>query len=255
MPILLIILFFVTAVLYAAVGFGGGSTYNALLVLTGTDYRILPTIALACNVIVVTGGMIKYAQTGALSLRRMLPFLITSIPAAWIGGRIPISETVFVGLLGIALFLSGARLALQKEGVTKDSALRENFPLPVALLSGGGIGLISGLVGIGGGIFLAPVLYLARWGNPRQIAAACSLFILLNSLSGLGGQITKLQDHEVLSLALPYWPLLITVLLGGQIGSWLGAKGLKASWMKKLTAILILYVSVRLIIRFIALVT
>ena len=250
MPIHLPVLFFLTAVLYAAVGFGGGSTYNALLVLSGTDYRILPSIALACNVIVVTGGVIKYSQSGALSFRRMIPFLTTSIPAAWIGGRIPVSEAFFVGLLGSALFLSAIRLLLQREKDAREDQADASFSLPLALGLGGGIGLVSGLVGIGGGIFLAPVLYLTRWGNPRQIAAACSLFILLNSLSGLGGQIAKLQDHEVLSLVTPYWPLLVCVLAGGQIGSWLGAKGLDPKWLKNLTAVLILYVSIRLLFRF-----
>ena len=87
MPILLAILFFITAAFYAAVGFGGGSTYNALLVLNGTDYRILPSIALGCNIIVVTGGVIRFWQAGHLRIARLVPFLAASVPAAWIGGR------------------------------------------------------------------------------------------------------------------------------------------------------------------------
>lgn len=103
MTIALGLLFFVTAAIYASVGFGGGSTYNALLVLHGTDYRILPGIALVCNILVVAGGVIRFHFARQLSVQRLLPFLITSVPAALLGGRIPLSETLFVGLLGGAL--------------------------------------------------------------------------------------------------------------------------------------------------------
>ncbi len=252
MPLTLPVLFFVTAVFYAAVGFGGGSTYNALLVLNGTDYRILPAIALACNITVVTGGVWRFASAGQLSLRRTAPFLAASIPAAWLGGRLPVPEMVFIGLLGSALLLSGLRLAFmgdasQLAGNGEPSPATENKPASFA--AGGAIGLLSGIVGIGGGIFLAPVLYLMRWGTPRQIAGACSLFILANSISGLIGQTMKLNDADVLSAALPYWPLLICVLIGGQIGSWFGSAGLKPVYIKKLTAILILYVAIRLLWR------
>lgn len=242
----LVPLFFLTALLYAAVGFGGGSTYNALLVLYGVDYRILPTIALACNIIVVSGGVWRFSRAGQIQVARFWPFLITSIPAAWIGGRLPVEEIVFIGLLGFALLASGLRLLFmaQPKAITayKDSPL-----LPLAI--GAGLGLLSGIVGIGGGIFLAPILYLIGWGTARQIAAACSLFILLNSISGLGGQITKLGDAALLTQILPFWPLLVAVLIGGQIGSWLGAGKLQAVWMKRMTAILILYVAARLLWR------
>lgn len=253
MPLaLLAAFFFVTAVLYAAVGFGGGSTYNALLVLNGTDYRILPAIALTCNIVVVIGGVWRFAGAGLLRLRAMAPFLAASVPAAWLGGRIPVSETLFVGLLGGALLASGLRLALQP-GTSDAAPVRADTPVALALLAGGAIGLLAGLVGIGGGIFLAPVLYLMRWGEPREIAAGCSLFILANSLSGLAGQAMKLQDMAILSLALDYWPLPLIVLAGGQIGSWLATSGLRPDWVKRLTAVLILYVAMRLIWAWLAL--
>lgn len=248
MSALLGIGFFITAILYAAVGFGGGSTYNALLVLNGTDYRILPSLALACNILVVSGGVVRFWRSGHISLKRLAPFLIASVPAALIGGRIPVSETLFVGLLGGALLLSGLRLALQRSPNIKADTPTPANPI-LSLGVGGAIGLISGLVGIGGGIFLAPVLYLTRWGNPKQIAAACSVFILANSLSGLTGQIIKLSDTAVLSLAKPYWPLLLCVLVGGQLGSWLASERLSPVMIKRLTAVLILYVAARLLWR------
>jgi len=248
MPLYLIGLFFVVAAIYAAVGFGGGSTYNALLVLNGTDYRILPAIALACNIVVVSGGVWRFSKEKLLDVKALLPFLLASVPAAWIGGRIPVSETVFIGLLGGALLISGARLLLQREFVfdTKD---KRSIPSWLASLTGGAIGLLSGLVGIGGGIFLAPVLYSLHWDTPRKIAAACSLFILVNSAAGLSGQVMKLSDTEMLILAIPYWPLLPAVFIGGYIGSWMASKRFDPVILKRLTAALILYVAARLIIR------
>jgi hypothetical protein len=239
--------------LYAAVGFGGGSTYNALLVLNGTDYRILPSIALACNIIVVTGGVIRFWRAGHMDVRRLIPFLVASIPAAWIGGRLPVSEILFVGLLGSALLLSGLHLAFQPASKQAIRGYPHKTSAPVGLGVGGAIGLLSGIVGIGGGIFLAPVLYFLRWGNPREIAAACSFFILSNSISGLTGQVMKLQDADVLALALPYWPVLPCVFVGGQIGSWLASERMPATLIKRLTAILVLYVAARLLFRWLAL--
>ncbi len=248
MPLLLALAFLITATLYAAVGFGGGSTYSALLSLNGTDYRILPVITLACNVIVVSGGIWRFSREGLLPLRRLTPFLAASAPAALIGGRLPVAESVFVGLLGTALLLSGLRLLVQKKESLSDES-ETDIPLPIALGAGGAIGLLSGIVGIGGGIFLAPLLYRMKWAGPRTIAAACSLFILANSLSGIGGQILKLQDSSLIGLAAPYWPLLLAVLIGGQIGSWLAAQGLSQVWIKRMTSVLILYVALRLLWR------
>lgn len=251
MSAILPVLFFLTALIYAAVGFGGGSTYNALLVLSGVDYTIQPTIALICNIVVVTGGVWRFSSAGEMQLSRFWPFLVTSIPAALIGGRLPISEDVFIGLLGFALLVSGIRLLVQPPANPKTET-SNNFSFSIAATTGGLIGLLSGLVGIGGGIFLAPVLYLLKWGTARQIAAACSLFILLNSISGLAGQVSKLGDMRLISDLVPYWPLMVSVLIGGQIGSWVGSGKLRADWMKRATAILILYVAARLLWRIFA---
>ena len=252
MPLVLVFLFFITAALYASVGFGGGSTYNALLVLSGADYRILPAIALTCNIIVVAGGTYAFTRAGQMRWRRLAPFLVTSVPAALIGGRIPISETVFIGALGFSLLAAGLHLALDRNRDV-DSETR---PLTPALAwgVGGAIGFLSGLVGIGGGIFLAPVLYLIHWGKPKEIAAACSIFILVNSVSGLMGQLLKLGELNALSLIGSYWVLFPAVLIGGQIGSRLANFGLSSLTIKRLTAVLILYVSARLLLRWYGLV-
>ena len=245
---LLTFFFFVTALLYAAVGFGGGSTYNALLVLQGADYLLIPSIALVCNVIVVTGGVWRFSCAGHLPLRALTPFIVTSIPAAWIGGRIPVSETFFIGALGFALLAAGLQLVFEQRQKSDAPKISET-PLPLALAVGVALGFLAGLVGIGGGIFLAPILYLLRWGTPRDIAGACSFFILVNSLAGLIGQTMKLGDLGALNGFLEYWPLFLAVLIGGQIGSHLGSVGLSAVIIKRLTAVLILYVAARLLLR------
>ena len=244
-------LFALTALLYAMVGFGGGSTYNALLVLSGTDYRILPAIALTCNIIVVAGGTWRFWRAGHVSWRRILPWVGISVPAAWIGGRLPISETVFVGALGGSLLVAGLQLAFERRGVIAPGEAWTP-PLALSLAIGAALGLLAGLVGIGGGIFLAPVLYLLRWGTPREIAGTCSVFILVNSIGGLAGQLTKLGDLGAAGLLWDYWLLLPAVLIGGQIGSRLGSARIPPLIVKRLTAVLILYVAARLIWRWFA---
>jgi len=249
MTMLLAVLFFITALLYACVGFGGGSTYNALLVLSETDYRLLPFIALTCNIIVVSGGVWHFSRGRHIDIRKILPWVIISVPAAWLGGYIAVPEKVFIGLLGSLLLLSGIKMLWPEKDSTLLQQTKKTFPF-VPPLIGGALGFVAGLTGIGGGIFLAPVLHLLRWSEPRNIAGTCSLFILVNSLSGLVGQTMKLGEINILPLALSYWYLLPTVLVGGQIGSWMGAERINSAVIKKLTALLILYVSIRLLFRF-----
>jgi uncharacterized protein len=242
------ILFAITAALYASVGFGGGSTYNALLVLAGTDYRVLPAIALACNIIVVTGGTVRYAREGVMPWRRALPIALVAAPFAWAGGLTPISQQAFIGLLGLGLFLAGLLMLVQRQ--RESAGVRETGWKDYGI--GAGIGYFSGLVGIGGGIFLSPFLHLTRWGGAKPIAATASLFILVNSIAGLGGQLSKLGGAGVEAAAAQYWPLALAVLVGGQLGTHLGLKLLSESWIRRLTAGLVLYVAARLIWQFFA---
>ncbi len=242
-------LFFMTAMLYASVGFGGGSTYNALLVLVETDYRILPSIALLCNLIVVSGGTYRFTRAGHVNWRRIMPWIFTSVPAAWLGGYLHISEVLFVGLLGFSLLAAGLRMLLgQKNEEQAGQSPLSRWPA-LAPVIGTVLGLLAGLVGIGGGIFLAPVLHLLRWDNARRIAATCSVFILVNSIAGLIGQAMKLSNMALLSYMAAYWMLFPAVLVGGQIGSYMGAKRLNPDMLRLLTSILILYVAGRLLLR------
>ncbi len=239
--------FFITALLYASVGFGGGSTYNALLVLSGADYRILPAIALLCNIIVVSGGVWRFGAGGHIDIRKIAPWIAASVPFAWIGGRLPVSEAVFIGLLGAALAAAGLRMMFQRDPAPIEQMRAQ--PAWLAATIGAGLGFLSGLVGIGGGIFLAPILYIMRWDTPRAIAGACALFILVNSISGLAGQTAKLGDMALIAEFGAYWPLFPAVLIGGQIGSRLGSAGLSETLLRRMTAILVLYVAARLLLR------
>jgi uncharacterized membrane protein YfcA len=240
-------LFFLTALLYGAAGFGGGSTYNALLVLAGTDYRSVPVIALACNILVVTVGSWRFARSGHVYWGRIWPLFVLSIPFAWLGGRLVVAEMVFVGLLAASLLVAGLLMLWQplweKEAPV---GVRSRWLEPVA---GGALGFLAGVVGIGGGIFLAPLLYMLRWGPPKAIAGTSAVFILANSLSGLAGQLAKGSGAAGQALA-AYWPLFPAVLVGGLIGSTLGSGRLDPKYVRILTALLILYVAARLAMRF-----
>ena len=247
----LIAMFGLTALLYASVGFGGGSTYTALLVLFDIDYRLIPVIALACNILVVGGNSVRYARQGLIDYRKTLPLIALSVPAAWMGARLEISEFVFIGLLWIALLLSGLRLIIARQAREAQSN-GTPVAMPIAASLGAGIGFYAGLVGIGGGIFLAPILHFLRWGKTKTIAATCSLFILVNSIAGLSGQITKLArstNTVDLNVALAYWPLLPAVFIGGFIGNHWGVFKLSDVIFKRLTGALILFVAIRLALR------
>ena len=158
--IILPILFFVTALIYSSVGFGGGSTYLAILLIWGVPYTIFPIIALVCNIIVVSGNSINFIRSKNINFNLLFPYLTGSIPFAFIGGSI--------------------------------------------------IGFMSGIVGIGGGIFLSPLLFLMKAGYPRHITSSASLFILINSIFGIAGQLTK---DQVLDQVITYWPLFLSVLI------------------------------------------
>ncbi len=250
MPLLLLTaLFFIVAVAYSAVGFGGGSSYNALLILSGMDYRLVPAIALSCNILVVTGGVYHHLKAKTLSLDQLLPFILLSVPMAWIGGRLAVTEQVFVGLLGFSLLIAAMQMLVkQRTAAVQHDFGRKQYWL-VSTVLGGGIGLLAGITGIGGGIFLAPLIYLLRLAPARTVAGITSGFILVNSIAGLIGQTMKTGAYSPADDLVGAWPLFVVVVAGGQIGSRLGAYRLPETWIKRLTALLILYVALRLIWR------
>ena len=244
---LLAILFLATALLYSSVGFGGGSTYLALLLLWEIPYLVFPVIALSCNIIVVSGNCFNYIRAGNLNLRLLYPYLIGSIPLAYVGGSLPVEKQLFEILLFIVLLVAGILLLFNFKSYNDKEESYKEIPIFVSVLIGGLLGLISGVLGIGGGIFLSPILFLIRAGRPKYIATTASLFILINSISGLIGQLTK---NAVLAEIQNYWYLLIAVFVGGQIGNFLNLKIFPARILALVTAFLVLFVGIRMGIRF-----
>ena len=229
----LIAAFFITALLYASVGFGGGSTYAALLALSGLDYRLLPVLALACNIVVVAGSSVRFARAEVTPWRGALLLTALAAPAAFLGGLTPIDEATFMLLLGASLVLTGITMLMP----TADGS--DAMPMQFARL-----------VGIGGGIFLAPLLHLTRWNNARAVAATASFFILVNSLFGLAGQLIKSGSGVLSGAVAGGFALLISVAIGGQIGSLLAVRVLPLRWIRWLTAALVTIVGARLLFGF-----
>ena len=240
---LLAILFLVVAILYSSVGLGGGSTYFALLLIWGIPYFIFPVIALSCNIIVVSGNCLNYIRAGNFNLRLLIPYLIGSVPSAYIGGSLPIEKRLFEILLFLSLSVAGFLLLLNIKSYNDKEEGYRKIPIPVSILIGVILGFISGIVGIGGGIFLSPILILIKAGKSRHIVTTASLFILINSISGIIGQLTK---NAVLLEALNYWYLLAVVLIGGQVGNFLNLKIFSARILVLLTAILVISVAARI---------
>jgi len=241
--IILSILFFITAILYSSVGFGGGSTYLALFLIWDVPYYIFPIIALFCNMIVVSGNSYNYIKAGNLNIKLLLPYLVGSVPLAFIGGSLSIDKNFFEIFLFFILSTAGVLLLINFKSYDYDIGDYRKVPIIISIIIGCFLGLISGVVGIGGGIFLSPILFLLRAAKPKHIVTAASVFILINSLLGILGQLTK---DLVLNEILDYWFLIIIVLIGGQIGNFLNLKILPTRILALITASLVIFVSIRI---------
>ena len=247
--IILSILFFVTALIYSSVGFGGGSTYLAILLIWGVPYTIFPVIALVCNIIVVSGNSINFIRSKNININLLFPYLIGSIPFAFIGGSITIEKSLFEILLFCVLLVAGIFLLIESKSFNKERIKINQIPKLLSISIGSIIGFMSGIVGIGGGIFLSPLLFLMKAGYPRHITSSASLFILINSIFGIAGQLTK---DQILDQVIIYWPLFLSVLVGGQIGSVLNIKFLPNKILALLTSFLVIFVAIRIGIKLIA---
>ena len=244
--IILSIFFFITAIFYSSVGFGGGTTYLALMLIWDIPYYIFPILALICNIIVVSGNSINYVRSGNLNLKLLTPYLIGSIPFAFFGASISISKELFEILLFVILIIAGIFLLIESKSFNDDQIKINSIPKIISLLIGSIIGFISGIIGIGGGIFLSPILFLMKAGYPKQIATTASLFILINSIFGVAGQLTK---DIVFDEFLNFWPLFIAVLIGGQIGNFLNIKFLSGKTLATITSLLVMFVAIRMGLR------
>ena len=244
--IILSIFFFITAIFYSSVGFGGGSTYLALMLIWDIPYYIFPILALICNIIVVSGNSINYVRSGNLNLKLLTPYLMGSIPFAFFGASISITKELFEILLFVILIIAGIFLLIESKSFNNDQIKINSIPKIISLLIGSIIGFTSGIIGIGGGIFLSPILFLMKAGYPKQIATTASLFILINSIFGVAGQLTK---DIVFDEFLNFWPLFIAVLIGGQIGNFLNIKFLSGKTLAIITSLLVIFVAIRMGLR------
>lgn len=234
---ILLFSFLLIALIYSSVGFAGGSSYLAVLSVSlfGLSFPVIRSTALFCNIIVATGGVIVFYREGKLSLKECWPYILISVPMSYVGGFWPIQESTFFVLLGMTLVIVPFFLWFQPGENTVKTEINTKSLLQKSAL-GGAIGLLSGLVGIGGGIFLSPALHLLRWSESKRISATASLFILVNSIGGLAGQFKRGIPEFSLEFLIP---LLAAVLIGGQIGSRLGAKTFNAIYIRRITAVLI----------------
>ncbi|MCT4640846.1 MAG: sulfite exporter TauE/SafE family protein [Bacteriovoracaceae bacterium] len=241
-PEYLIFTFAFVALFYSLVGFGGGSSYIALMLLSGVSYKYIPIIALTCNLIVVCSSAFHYIKNKQVQWNFVIPFILSSIPMSLLGGSIKIEQQTFKLILSITLLIASIKMMSFKNKTYNTFRLPSK---PISIFLGGFIGFISGLIGIGGGIFLSPILYTLKWAHPKTIASSCSIFILFNSLFGIFGQLSKTSHFINLINILP---LLTAVLVGGQIGSYLGSNKLKPRNVERITGILIFIISVRILL-------
>lgn len=243
----LLFFFFVIAFVYASVGFGGGSSYLAVLAMYTLPFQEIRLIALFCNIIVVTGGTILFIRNNQVNWKKIIPLVLVSVPMAFLGASLRIEQDVFFVLLGCSLLFAAVLLWIRKRNAVVESvavADQKNYTRDGLL--GGSIGLLSGMVGIGGGIFLSPVLNLIKWDTAKKIAATASFFILVNSVAGIAGQLSQLPATIDFTRILL---LGIAVLLGGQLGSRIAIAKFNLLFIRRLTAVLIFVAGLEVLYR------
>ena len=236
---MLAILFILTAALYSSIGLGGGSTYIALLVLVGISTADIPITALTCNICVVSINLLRY-RGAPFPYRTLVPLLCASVPMAYLGGQMEISPALFQLLLGTVLIISGFSIGIKRAQIS--------FTIPMTIghciIIGSILGGLAGLVGIGGGIFLIPILHTYNI-EPAQIARISSGFILFNSIAGIIGQFGKI-DNFLFPFGLML--LVIAVLIGALLGTQLHLKRLSKTHIQRISMILIVGVGCRLLL-------
>ena len=238
--LLLVALFFAAALLYASVGHAGASAYLAAMALVGTAPVTMRPTALVLNLFVAAIVVVRFARAGHLPWRSLLPLAVGSIPMAFVGGSIDLPGEVYRPLVAAALLVGAWRLATATAPALDDTSRR--VPMPAGVLSGAAIGLLAGLTGTGGGIFLTPLAVLAGWTGTRDASGLSGAFILLNSVAGLAGLLT---GGVSLPPALPAW--VAAVAAGGLIGSWLGAARFSVLILRRVLALVLVLAAAKLV--------
>jgi uncharacterized protein len=235
----IIIFFFIVAFVYASVGFGGGSSYLAILALYALPFKEIRLIALLCNIIVVTGGTVVFIRNKQTDWKKIIPVAVFSIPLAFLGAKMKISQDTFFIILGCSLLVAAILLWIKtKPGDPDVIKKQDSWHYAKDGVIGGAIGFLSGMVGIGGGIFLSPLLNLMKWDTAKKIAATASVFILVNSISGIAGQLSNFSS-EINYNRIIF--LCAAVLVGGQMGSRMGAIKFNPLIIRRVTAILVFF--------------
>jgi hypothetical protein len=231
---------FAVAALYASVGHGGASGYIAVLSLTALSPAEISTTALVLNILVAGIALISFARAGHLSMRRTWPFLLGSVPAAFAGGLIRVPDHTYYILVAVVLIVAAIRLVLPV--LTTQDNLASSAPRNSTAISlGAGIGLLSGIVGVGGGIFLSPLMMLKRWAAAKQTAATAACFVTINSVAGLLG---RLSSGSLDMGNIGFWPVI--ALAGGLLGSHLGARRFPTPVIRTALAAVLMIAAVKL---------
>ncbi len=241
----LLFFFFAISFVYASVGFGGGSSYLAILALYALPFKEVRLIALICNIVVVTGGTILYIRNNQVSWKKVIPLVLLSVPMAFWGASLRMQQHTFYVLLGCSLLVAAVLMWVRRRRSSEDSDIaKDQTSFTSNSFLGGAIGFLSGMLGVGGGIFLSPILNLTRWDTSRKIAATASLFILVNSLAGIAGQLSQLPS------SIDYVRIFLlcgAVLVGGQLGSRVAILKFNQLVIRRLTAALIFVAGVEVL--------
>ncbi len=228
------ILFFIIAFIYSSVGLGGGSSYTALMAIFGINTLAIPMVSLSLNLFVTSIGSFNFIRNKHAKIKLILPFLIPSIPMAYLGGSLDLPKEIFYWVLLISLIFVAARIYLW-QSMSFQLNLKKNEKIIISLIAGSVLGLIAGIVGIGGGIYLVPLIIILGLGTEKEAAACGAIFIWLNSASGL---LSRLQYNSI-DLT-NYIPLIIAVIAGGALGSYMGSFKFSPKVMDKMLGLVIL---------------
>ncbi len=237
---ILAFLVFVASALYASVGHAGASGDIAAMGLVGVPAASVKPIALILNLFVATIATHRFYRSGYFSWPLFWPFALTSIPAAFIGGRISLPSHIYQPVVGVVLLYAAYRLVRSSVGRGQEGTTK--VPLYAGMLWGAGIGLLSGLTGVGGGIFLSPLLLLAGWAETRQSAGVSAAFILVNSVAGLAGNVSSIHQLPILVL----W-LIPAAMFGGFVGSYFGSQRFNPTTLRRLLAIALVVAAIKMI--------
>lgn len=240
--LILALTFFAAALLYASVGHAGASGYLAAMALLGVAPAVARPTALALNILVASLVVLRFGRAGLVDLRSVLPFVIGSIPLAFVGGAIDVPPEIYKPLLGGVLIVAGIGFARTAASASDDDTHTSRPPFLLAIAVGAGIGLVSGLTGTGGGIFLSPLVLVAGWSTTRAASGLASVFILANSVAGLAGNITLVG---AIPAELPLWAG--AVLVGALVGSEIGARRARVPHLRLALAVVLVLAGLKLI--------